>query len=155
MSELSKIFTKTYHLCYNILIKGNERSPLNQNKTNLKQKEKTMEATALIATATTHESKVNLFRALTNAAPFSEAVNKTLSVVQIIDQPAVNDQGEPVNRYFFLCEDGSAYMSMALGVDSCVKAVRSIWGSDFAEPLQIVPCQIKTKNGHTYKFTVL
>lgn len=114
-----------------------------------------METTALIATATTHESKVNLFRALTNASPFSEAVNKTLSVVQIIDQPAVNDQGEPVNRYFFLCEDGSAYMSMALGVDSCVKAVRSIWGSDFADPLQIVPCQVKTKNGHTYKFTVL
>lgn len=114
-----------------------------------------MEANALIETATTHESKVNLFRALTNANPFSEAVNKTLSVVQIIDQPAVNDQGEPVNRYFFLCEDGSAYMSMALGVDSCVKAVRSIWGSDFAEPLQIVPCQVKTKNGHTYKFTVL
>ena len=154
MSEPKKIFTKSYHLWYNITIKGNERSPL--NKTNLKQKEKsTMETTALIATATTHESKVNLFRALTNASPFSEAVNKTLSVVQIIDQPAVNDQGEPVNRYFFLCEDGSAYMSMALGVDSCVKAVRSIWGSDFAEPLQIVPCQVKTKNGHTYKFTVL
>lgn len=114
-----------------------------------------METNALIATATNHESKVNLFRALTNASPFSEAVNKTLSVVQIIDQPAVSDQGEPVNRYFFLCEDGSAYMSMALGVDSCVKAVRSIWGSDFAEPLQIVPCQVKTKNGHTYKFTVL
>ena len=75
-----------------------------------------METNTLIATATTHESKVNLFRALTNASPFSEAVNKTLSVVQIIDQPAVNDQGEPVNRYFFLCEDGSAYMSMALGV---------------------------------------
>lgn len=155
MSELSKIFTKTYQVCYNIVIKGNERSPLNQNKTNLKQKEKIMETTALIANATTHESKVNLFRALTNASPFSEAVNKTLSVMQIIDQPAVNDQGEPVNRYFFLCEDGSAYMSMALGVDSCVKAVRSIWGSDFAEPLQIIPCQIKTKNGHTYKFTVL
>lgn len=116
-----------------------------------------METNTLVATATTHESKVNIYRALTNASPFSEAINKTLSLVNIVDQPTVNDNGEPATRYFFLCEDGSAYMSMALGVDSCVKALRAIWGdpTTWSEPLQIVPVQVKTKNGHTYKFSVL
>jgi hypothetical protein len=32
MSEASKTFTKRCHLWYNIFIKGNERSPLNQTK---------------------------------------------------------------------------------------------------------------------------